>query len=144
MFPSKRIYYALGITFLIISICLMPPINNWFKAFVKLESMRIPYIISFFTFLFFLMLEFGAKLSAKTYLTVLLIGCLTGYCISLFSIFVANFFIPNGIERTIKTIDQLGLLNAVAMDFIVSFLIGGWLIGGIAFSAFKYMVNRHG
>lgn len=46
IFP--RVFYVVGIVAFLLIIWLLPPVSDWFNAFVKLKPMRIPYTVVFF------------------------------------------------------------------------------------------------
>jgi len=139
---SPRLYYAVGITIFLVVLWSVTPIIHWFHAFVKLKPMRAPYTVIFFVLLFLLLYWLWDTVGKRSFVAIVVIGALLGQSLAFLSIFIANLFIPNGIERTIKTISQQGILNVLFTDFFVAFILGGWLIGAVALVALKLTARR--
>ncbi|MBK8185421.1 MAG: hypothetical protein IPK63_21960 [Candidatus Competibacteraceae bacterium] len=140
IFP--RVFYVVGIVAFLLIIWLLPPVSDWFNAFVKLKPMRIPYTVVFFISLFFLLFFLYPIADKKPFFALLISGFFSGQLISFLSIFIANLFIKNGIERTIKTIDQEGVFNVFLTDFSVALILGGWLISIVSIIILKFAVKR--
>lgn len=142
IFP--RVFYVVGIVSFLLMVWLLPPASDWFHAFVKLKPMRIPYTVVFFISLFFFLFFLYPISNKKPFFVLLILGFLSGQLMSFLSIFIANLFIKNGIERTIKTIGQEGIFNVLLTDFTVALILGGWLISIISIIILKFAVKHEG
>lgn len=126
---------------MLLVIWLYTPLNNWLIAFVKLSQMRMPYTVMFFTLLFILLCVMSFKVRRKTFMTVVFHGAIFGHIMAFISIFIANFFIPDGLDRTIKTLAREGLMNLLLMDFVVAFILGGWVFGIVGLGILKLIAR---
>ena len=139
----KHILLPLVITIILLLVWLVPPATNWFHAFVKLEPMRLPYTIIFFCSLFFMLFIYYFFVANKSLLQAFIWGALFGQLDGTVSIFIANLFIKNGVSRTLNTIVLEGF-SILSLDFVVAFVLGGWLFGAIAFVTLKIFSSRKG
>lgn len=124
-------------------IWMVPPASNWFHAFVKLEPMRVPYTATFFGLLWLSSALLSAWLKHRSVVTAVSAGAATGYLIAVVSLLVANLFIPDGPARTVRTVEQLGLLRVLMTDAIVAFVLGGWILGAVAFAMLRILLRRN-
>ena len=136
---TNRFWYSLGITIALLVVWLIPPANDWFRAFVKLEPMRLPYTVTFFVLLFCLLFGLGHQVSKKSLPIAITLGAVFGQLAAFVAIFLANLFISDGIGRTTKTIGREGIGDVLATDFVVALILGGWLIAAVAFAALKLL-----
>ncbi|PTA72750.1 hypothetical protein C9412_04665 [Stenotrophomonas sp. Nf1] len=102
--------------------------------------MRIPYAISFFIGLFLLVLLLIRLARAWHPAWVFVGSVLLVQVVSTLSLTIANLFIIRGLDRTLRTIEEIGLLDVVFMDFIAAMVIGTWLAGLLV--AIAIMISR--
>ncbi len=131
---------ALAVCGLSLALWLLPPSQRVFRAIVKLEAMRIPYAISFFIGLFLLVLLLIRLARAWHPAWVFVGSVLLVQVVSTLSLTIANLFITRGLDRTLRTIEEIGLLDVVFMDFIAAMVIGTWLAGLLV--AIAIMISR--
>lgn len=122
-----------GLLFFMFSLCLVWPLDSWFKAFMKVEQMRVPYLASLFFILSTVIIALRAYLFKMATSILVVSGLFVGQIVATISISVANLFIPNGIDRTIRTIEKIGIGSILIGDFFAAALLGGWLFGVISF-----------
>jgi len=132
------------ITAVLLVLWLVPPASEWFRAFVKLEPMRLPYTVVYFLILFGLVVSMGGWSKRHQIAFVLLVGAGLGQVAGMIAIFIANLFIPNGIARTAATLSQDGMFAVFATDFTVAIVLGGWLLCAAAMAAMKVAMSRWG
>lgn len=137
-----RLQSAALITAGLLVLWLVPPIADWFRAFVKLEPMRLPYTTGYFILLFCTMTLSAQWVNRHRLFPVLAVGALCGQLAAVVSIFLANFFIPDGIARTASTFQRDGIIGILITDFTVAAVLGGWLLGATAFAVLKWLISR--
>ena len=136
----ERLLRSLLITAVFASLWLMPPASQWFHAFVKLEPMRLPYTVGFFALMFCALSVLNVWIAAHSPVAVGAMGACAGQIAAMISIFTANLFIPDGTARTLTALERQGIVGILVTDFTVSAVLGGWLIGAIAFLAMKWLM----
>jgi hypothetical protein len=133
---------ALAISLLVISVF---GLSFWINAFIKLPAMKLPYEIFFICILFGLSLVYLSRVSVSVSVSMLkgiLYGALAGQLASFVSLTIANFFIPNGVDRTMRSFRLFGVVDVLLLDFWVAFILGGWLIGGILFLIYGLLARK--
>lgn len=113
-----------------------------FLSLVKLERMRIPYVVIFFGLLFLSHTVGAAWVARARWIVVTGVGAAIGHLAAWIAIASANLFIENGGARTLKTVEQFGLESLVAVDNVVAFGLGGWLFGGGSFALLRWWLTR--
>lgn len=137
-----RLQSAALITAGLLALWHIPPLSDWFRAFVKLEPMRLPYTTGFFLLLFCALTLMSRWVNRHRYVSVVAVGACLGHLAAVVSIFFANFFIPDGIARTASTLQRDGVIGILVTDFIVAAILGGWLLGAVALAVLKWMISR--
>ncbi len=136
---SKKIV-ALFFASVIGVLCLAATIGL-IDAFIKLEQMKLPYVVLVLMFVLSALWAIALRFElSPTKLTI--IGAFVGQSSATVSLFLSNFFIPNGIERNLASFERWGLVDAILTDFVVALVLGGWLIGGLAFFSFGLFQTR--
>jgi hypothetical protein len=123
-------------------IWLLPPLSNWFRSLVKLEPMRMPYTMGFFVLLFCMLTLLVQWVGRHRFIFVITAGAGIGQIIAFVSIFIANFFIPDGVARTASTLQRDGALGILLTDFTVAAILGGWFLGAVAFAVLRWITSR--
>jgi hypothetical protein len=139
-----RLFYATLIATMLFALWFISPFYGWLHTIVKLEPMRLPYTIGFFLVLFTVLVLMPEWATRHRWVIVVGVGACIGQVIAFASFFVAGLFIPNGIERMIKTFERLDAVGLLAVDFVIAASLGGWLLGAIAFSVLKALISRRG
>lgn len=143
--PFARL--TLGALMLLASLISVIAAIPWLFAFIKLEQMRLPYML-LFAILLSISFALAAPRLAPSKLKLALSGGILGQLVATVSLTVANFFIPNGVERNLKSFARWGIFNALGMDFAVAFLLGGWLVAAILFPAiwklWRHLIPQNG
>jgi glucan phosphoethanolaminetransferase (alkaline phosphatase superfamily) len=110
-------------------------LSFWIDAFIKIEEMQTPYKVLCGLLLSASLVLFSNRIPNSWYKQALF-GAALGQLASFLALLTSNLFIPNGIERTLKTINRSGLLEVLTLDFVVAVLLCGWLVGAIIFLFF--------
>lgn len=118
-------------------LCLSWPLDGWLRAFVKLEEMRLPYIITFSVIISLVLIVSRGYVCRISMFASIIYGAIVGQIASTISITVANLFIPNGVNRTIRAIEKFGIQDILLIDLVVAFVLGGWLLGAAGFALFR-------
>jgi hypothetical protein len=71
------------------------------------------------------------------------LGAVVGYFSAFFAIIVANFFIPNGFDRTLHTVKMLGAFSVLATDFAMAAFLLGWLPSMFVFGIYCFLMNSN-
>ena len=108
---SARLQAAALITACLLVLWLIPPLSDWFHAFVKLDSMRVPYTTGFFLLLFGVLTLAAQWVKSHRVFSVAAVGACVGQLAATASIFLANFFIPDGIARTANSFQREGVIG---------------------------------
>jgi hypothetical protein len=115
----------------------------WTDSFMKIHEMRVPYRVLLTLLLFLALLGIGHAGGLRhAWWKLLLEGAMIGQIAGTVAITLSNFFIPNGWQRTIKTIQVDGLADVLMSDTVVAFILGGWVIGGLLFLCFRVLFRR--
>ncbi|MBN1663044.1 MAG: hypothetical protein JW943_05535 [Deltaproteobacteria bacterium] len=133
----RRLSLSIFSVIILLFFWLLPPIQKWFYAFVKLEAMRLPYTMIYFCLLLCVLVVLSFVTTRKSKISILVIGAFSGQLIATVALFFANLFISNGINRTISSISRFGIFNSLVLDSSVAFILGGWLFGIAAFFLFR-------
>lgn len=129
-----------ALAFSMLAICVLGS-SFWLDAFIKLPEMRLPYKVLFiFTLLGFL-LFYLIKLPVSV-LRGVVYGALAGQMAAFTSLIFANFCIPNGIDRTIRSGRIFGVADVILLDFGGGFVLGGWLFGILFFMVFGWLRKK--
>ena len=115
--------------------------KDFIFSIIKLEEMRIGYILIFY-FLMLLAILKHPKPGKKSFIRISVIGAITGYFSGYISLFISNLFINDGITRTINTVKNLGVLEVIGTDLLISFILGTWILGIIVFNFYYFLENR--
>jgi hypothetical protein len=103
--------------------------RNWINAFIKLPAMRLPYIISYTIILvvctFIYIRRYRYSIAGDV-----CCGMIVGQLAAVIALIFSNLFIANGIARTFASIYSFGIIDILLGDFLVAFILGGWLVGG--------------
>jgi Na+/H+-dicarboxylate symporter len=121
---------------LIIIVAALFAVRKWLYAFIKLEHMRVPYVVLFSTLLLFGLWAMSERLKSSLAGSIML-GAIVGQIAATLSLTCANFFIPNGVERNFTTFAREGFLSSLLNDVMVAFILGGWLLGAIVFWLYR-------
>lgn len=116
--------------------------KGWLYAFLKLEQIRIPYILFFSGFLV-LGLWIVFQISRPSPIKQFLLGAVIGQVAGTIALICANFFIPNGVERNLKSFSREGFFNVLLIDTSVAFIVGGWLFGAIIFLVYGWLIENY-
>lgn len=81
-------------------------------------------------------------ISSKSLVGVVVVGAVAGYFLGVISCLVSFLLTPDGIEKTINSIELFGVFNISfgMFVFLPPLLAGSWLFGGVALLA----MNRWG
>lgn len=122
-------------------IWLLPPVSTFFARIVKLAEMRTPYTVLLFALLAVFVLCLRAEWVRRTRgALVILVGALAGLIASILAIFMANLFLPRGIERTVGSFQRWGL-DLLVTDLAMSLLLGGWLLGALLLASYRVLLS---
>ena len=138
----RRIGVISGIMLLLFLLCLIWPLSGWFKAFIKIDQMRVPYLASFFVLLLLALVALQRYLLKSSTFVSLLIGAGIGYVAAMLSISIVNLLIPNGLDRTLRSVQHFGIQNVVLTDLVVAFVLGGWLFGMVGAVVSRTLLRR--
>lgn len=136
--PRRLRLAALAVSLLAVSVFAC---TFWIDAFVKLPLMRLPYKILFIVLLSGFLLSYLTNFATSVGKGVFY-GALAGQVASFAALVGANFFIENGIDRTVRTVQRFGASEVLLIDFGVAFVLGGWLFGVLFFTAFGRVVEK--
>lgn len=136
---NRRIIVSAGFHILLFLLCVIWPINIWFRAFIKVDEMRVPYLVSLFVLLFVGWLILQRYLHRVPMLVMVFIGAIVGHIAATISIPLASLFVPGGIEGMVKAIRMLGMMETILHHLSVSLVFGGWVFGIVSFVLMKYL-----
>jgi len=140
---AQPIIVLLGLMGLMFLFSVSWPINSWFKAFLKQEQMRLPYLISFFALLLAASVILHRYFLKISMILLAAIGGAVGQFASMISILISNLLIPNGIEQSLKPIELFGLKDTLIGYSSFAFLLGGWVFGIVSFIALKLLMKKN-
>lgn len=115
--------------------------KDFIFSIIKLEEMRIGYILIFYSLMLLALLK-HPKSKKYSFIKISITGAMAGYFSGCISLFISNLFINNGIMRTINTVKNLGVLEVISIDFLISFILGTWILGIIVFNLYYFLENR--
>lgn len=114
---------------------------RWVAAFVKIEGMRIPYVVLLSLILSFAFYGFALIRKEWTVLAVAGIGAAAGVIGGTFAITLSNLVIVNGFQRLVISFERYGAIAAF-WDVPVSLLLGSWVVGALSFCAAWWKLKR--
>jgi hypothetical protein len=100
---------------------------------VKLDAMRLPYILIFFCLLFLVTTFLRNKIDHKPIFIMVVFGGIVGQLISTVAISLANLFINDGIRRSANYVSHFGIYQMMKTDSVVAFVLGGWFFSIVTF-----------
>jgi hypothetical protein len=104
--------------------------------------MQLPYLVPFFLILFFMLMVTYRYVSKSPLLILVLLGAFVGQAAAAISLRIANLFIENGLDRTMRSIQLFGITSLFVTDLSVAFLLGGWLFGMVIFALTRFLEGR--
>lgn len=131
--PTKKIV-SLVIVSVVVIVCLVA-MRGWTNAFIKLDDMRIPYVVVFAVLLLSALWLVALRFELSV-VKLVVTGVIVGQIAATAALLASNFFIPAGMDRNMASFERWGMFQMLALDSTVAFVLGGWLIGGLAFSSF--------
>ena len=137
----RRIGVISAIMLLLFLLCLIWPVSGWFKAFIKIEQMRLPYVASFFVLLFVAMVALQRYLLKSSIIISGFFGLIVGHIASTISISIATLFDPYGMEGMARAIHRLGITKFILHDLSVSIVLGGWLFGMVGVVMSRFLIS---
>ncbi|MBD3681918.1 hypothetical protein H3005_08590 [Stenotrophomonas sp. Br8] len=114
---------------------------RWVSAFVKIEGMRIPYVVLISLILSFAFYGFALIRKEWTVLAVAGIGAAAGVVGGTFAITLSNLVIVDGFQRLVVSFERYGAIAAL-WDVPVSLLLGSWAVGALSFCAAWLKLKR--
>lgn len=111
-------------------------------SLLKLREMRVPYITFYLTLVSFALAIHILRGPGPLW-KFFVYGALIGQLAATVSLLLANLFIKNGVDRNLQSLKRDGLFELLLMDSTVAFVLGGWLIAGVAFVAHEILSRRY-
>jgi len=136
---KRRTVISVSFLLFLFLLCLSWPINSWFKAFIKIDQIRMFYLVSFFVLLCIAVLLLQRYLFKASTLILVFLGAITGHIAASISIPIANFFDPHSFEGTVRTIREFGIMKVILFYLSVSLVLGGWLFGIVSFTLMRFL-----
>jgi hypothetical protein len=117
-------------------------IGNYYARIVKLEEMRLPYVVAVFGLLAVFVFSLRSTwVTGGRLLRLVVWGALVGQLASVMALVIANLFLPSGIERTYRSFKMFGP-QLLLVDFAVGFALGGWLLGALLLVSYRILLMR--
>jgi len=113
----------------------------WISAFLKIEAMRVPYVLllSVFLSVAFYALSRGERVRGIS--RSLVFGLIAGFVFGTVAITLSNLAIDGGHRLLLKSFERFGA-KALVADLWPSLLLGSWLVGAIAFCGASAYLRR--
>lgn len=112
----------------------------WIAAFMKMEEMRIPYVLLISMLLSLVFYMFASVRRSGHLIGALAMGMLAGVLCGTVALTLSNLAISDGIDRLVRSFQREGL-GASISDVPVSLLLGSWIVGAVSFVAsWKYLM----
>lgn len=138
----QQIASAVAVTAVCATAWLLPPLNNWLQAFVKLKEMQLPYLLIYFSILFLMLILIEGRTATINAFRTLMIGAAVGQVVGTVSILAAGLFVADSLTRFSTTISANGITALFGVNFMMALVLGSWLTGAIALAAQRYLRRR--
>lgn len=134
---------ALSLLGIIVLWLLGSSIGNYYARIVKLEAMRLPYVVAVFGLLAVFVFSLRPTwVTSSSLLRLVVWGALVGQLASVIALAIANLFLPSGVERTYRSIKMFGAQELLLVDFAVGIVLGGWLLGALLLVFYRVLLMR--
>ena len=138
----QKIASAIAVTGVCAVEWLLPPLNNWLQAFVKLKEMRLPYLLIYFSIFLLMLILIERRIDTFNTFKTLALGAALGQAVGTVSILAAGFFVADSLNRFSTTISANGIAALLGVNFVMALVLGSWLTGAVALAAQHYLGRR--